>query len=89
MYPLETILCGGLLIWFRYEYNFRRLRKIVFTILVRPLIFAVWISQFLGFPAGNAVVLFYRRTVGFRFLRLVIGLPLIGKIFGADFCCAF
>jgi len=56
MYPLQTILCGGLLIWFRREYDFQRLRKIAFTILVGALVFVLWISpqQFLGFPARNA-----------------------------------
>jgi hypothetical protein len=102
MYPLETILCGGLLIWFRYEYNFRRLRKIVFTILVRPLIFAVWISpqQFLGFPAGNAGVnpdifadqpsfYFTGEPSAFGFCVWSSACHSSRKIFGADFCCAF
>jgi len=100
MYPLETILCGGLLIWFRYGYDFRRLPKIVFTILVRPPIFAVWISpqQFLGFPARNAGFdpdvfanqpFFYWPTVGFRFLRLVVVVPLIEEVFWRGFLLRF
>jgi uncharacterized protein len=100
MYPLQTILCGGLLIWFRHEYNFRRLRKIAFTILVGAIVFVLWVSpqQFLGFPARHAGFnpdifasqpLFYWPTVGFRFLRLVVVVPLIEEIFWRGFLLRF
>jgi len=100
MYPLQTILCGGLLIWFRYGCDFRRLPKIVFTILVRPLIFAVWISpqQFLGFPAGNAGFnpdilpisrCFTGQSSAFGFCVWSIIVPLIEEIFWRGFLLRF
>jgi uncharacterized protein len=100
IYPLQTILCGGLLIWFRREYDFQRLRNIAFTIFVGALVFVLWISpqQFLRFPARNVGFnpdvfanqpLFYWATVGFRFLRLVIVVPLIEEIFWRGFLLRF
>jgi uncharacterized protein len=96
IYPLQTIVCGGLLIWFRREYDFEQLRNIAFTIFVAALVFVLWISpqQFLGFPARNAGFnpdlfanqsLLYWPTVGFRFLRLVIVVPLVEEIFWRGF----
>jgi CAAX prenyl protease-like protein len=100
IYPLQTIVCGGLLIWFRREYDFEQLRNIAFTISVAALVFVLWISprQFLGFPARNAGFnpdlfanqpLLYWPTVGFRFLRLVIVVPLVEEIFWRGFLLRF
>jgi uncharacterized protein len=100
MYPLQTILCSGLLIWYRHEYDFQQLRKIAFTVLVGALVFVLWISpqQFLGFPARNAGFdpdvfanqpFLYWPTVGFRFLRLVVVVPLIEEIFWRGFLLRF
>jgi uncharacterized protein len=100
IYPLQTILCGGLLIWFRHEYDFQRLQKIAFTFLVGALVFVLWIApqQFVGFPARNAGFnpdffanqrLFYWPTIGFRFLRLVAVVPLIEEIFWRGFLLRF
>jgi uncharacterized protein len=100
IYPLQTTLCGGLLIWFRQEYDLQRLRKIAFTILVGALVFVLWISpqQFLGFSVRTAGFnpdvfsnqpLFYWLTVSFRFLRLVVVVPLIEEIFWRGFLLRF
>jgi CAAX prenyl protease-like protein len=100
IYPLQTIVCGGLLIWFRREYDFERLRNIAFTIFVAVLVFVLWVSpqQFLGFPARNAGFnpdlfahhsLLYWPTVGFRFLRLVIVVPVIEEVFWRGFLLRF
>ena len=37
IYPAQTILCGGLLLWFRREYNFHRLRQPLFSVGLRSL----------------------------------------------------
>src|SRR6266581_142212 len=60
LYPTQAILCGGLLIWFRHEYDFDRLRRPFFAGFVAVVVFLVWISPqaFLGFSA---------RTSGFNF----------------------
>jgi CAAX prenyl protease-like protein len=100
IYPLQTIVCGGLLIWFRREYDFEPLRNTAFTIFVAALVFALWISpqQFLGFPTRNVGFnpdifanqpLLYWPTVGFRFLRLVIVVPLVEEIFWRGFLLRF
>jgi hypothetical protein len=44
IYPAQTILCGGLLIWFRREYEFHRLRHIAFALLIGIIVFLLWIS---------------------------------------------
>src|SRR5438132_4082336 len=100
MYPVQTILCGGLLIWFRYGYDFRRLPKIVFTILVRPPIFAVWISpqQFLDFPRLTPLLIrtflpisrcFTGQPSAFGFCVWSSACHSSMEFFGADFCSAF
>jgi uncharacterized protein len=100
IYPLQTIVCGGLLIWFRPEYDFQRLRNIGFTILVGTFVFVLWISpqQFLGFSPRNAGFnpsifanqpLLYWSTVALRFLRLIVVVPLIEEIFWRGFLLRF
>ncbi len=100
IYPLQTIVCGGLVIWFRRNYDFGRLRNVAFTIFVAALVFVLWVSpqQFLGFPARNAGFnpdlfvhqpLLYWPTVGFRFLRLVIVVPLMEEVFWRGFLLRF
>jgi len=100
IYPLQTILCGGMLIWFRREYDFARLRNIAFTIFVGVFVFVLWISpqQFLGFAGRNAgfnpdifanQALLYWATVSFRFLRLVVVVPLVEEIFWRGFLLRF
>src|SRR5471032_799740 len=51
IYLAQTILCGPLLIWFWCEYQFHSARRIVFTVAVALLVFAIWISPqaLLGF----------------------------------------
>lgn len=96
IYPAQTILCGALLIWFWHEYEFRAARRIVFAAAVALLVFALWIApqQFLGFPprlvgfnpevfSGQPAA--YWATIFFRFLRLVVIVPLVEEIFWRGF----
>jgi CAAX prenyl protease-like protein len=100
IYPVQTFLCGGLLLWFRREYDFQPLRNVAFTIVAGVLVFVLWISpqQFLGFPprnlgfnpdvfANNALL--YGMTVGCRFLRLVVVVPIMEEIFWRGFLLRF
>jgi CAAX prenyl protease-like protein len=100
IYPLQTIFCGGLLIWFRRKYDFDRLRNTLFVILVGAVVFVVWISpqQFFGFGVRgdgfNPDVfanqpLLYWSTIILRFLRLVVVVPLIEEIFWRGFLLRF
>ena len=94
IYPLQTFLCGGLLIWFWRRYQFRSPKKIVFTVAIGLLVFVCWIApqQFLGAAprsdgfnpdlfAGPA----YSAAVLLRFVRLVLVVPLVEEIFWRGF----
>lgn len=95
IYPVQTILCGCLLIWFRRDYDFQPLRRISFALGVGILVFFLWITPqaFLGFAPrteGFNPDIFenpaaYWATVGFRFLRLVVVVPFIEEIFWRGF----
>src|SRR2546423_8968765 len=51
IYPLQTLLCGAVLIYFRREYQFHRLRRPIFTVVVALFVFVLWIApqQWLDF----------------------------------------
>lgn len=96
IYPAQTIFCGSLLIWFWRDYEFRPARRIVFAAAVALLVFAAWIApqEFLGFPprlggfnpdvfSGQPVASW--ATIVFRFLRLIVIVPLVEEIFWRGF----
>ncbi len=96
IYPAQTILCGALLLWFWGEYEFHFPRRIVFTAALALLAFSFWIApqDFLGFPprlVGFNPEVFsgepaeYWATIVFRFLRLVVIVPLVEEIFWRGF----
>jgi CAAX prenyl protease-like protein len=95
-YPAQTIICGALLFWFRRDYEFKPPRKVWFAFLVGVFVLVIWIApqQFLGFEprlAGFDPDLFaaqpslYWGTVAFRFLRLVVVVPLLEEVFWRGF----
>jgi CAAX prenyl protease-like protein len=92
IYPLQTLLCAALLIYFRREYELQRLRRPIFALGVGLLVFFLWIApqQFLGFPprevgfnpdtfAGSPG--FYWSTLLVRFVRLAVVVPFLEEIF--------
>jgi CAAX prenyl protease-like protein len=96
VYPAQTIFCGALLPWFRREYELRTPTRILFTFGVALVVFGLWIAPqaFFGFAprldgfnpeifSGQPVA--YWATIVFRFLRLVIVVPLIEEIFWRGF----
>ena len=96
IYPAQTILCGGLLLWFWREYELRAARGIVFTLLVGTGVFCLWISPqaLFGFAprldgfnpeAVSGQPAAYWATLAFRFLRLVVVVPLVEEIFWRGF----
>jgi len=100
IYPLQTLLCGTLLIFYRCEYQFHPLRRPVFTVGFALLVFVIWIApqQFFRFPArlvGFNPDVFaglpaqYWITVALRFLRLVAVVPLVEEIFWRGFLLRF
>jgi uncharacterized protein len=96
IYPLQTLLCALLLIYFRRNYELWRLRQPTFALAIGLLVFFLWIApqQFLGFPPrvvgfnpdvlASAPVLYWT-TLVLRFLRLVLIVPLLEEIFWRGF----
>ncbi len=96
IYPLQTVLCAAVLIYFRRDYELHWLRRPLFTIAIALFVFVLWIApqQFLHFPARlvgfdpdtlAADPSLYWATLALRFLRLVIVVPLVEEIFWRSF----
>lgn len=96
IYPIQTIFCGALLVCFWREYEFRAAGQMVFGAAVALLAFALWIApqELFGFAprlvgfnpeifSGQPVA--YWGTIVFRFLRLVVVVPLVEEIFWRGF----
>ena len=100
IYPTQTILCGGLLLWFRREYDFHRLTQPVLVVLIALVVFLLWISPqaFFGFEARaagfnpdtfSASPALYWTAVALRFARLVVVVPFMEEIFWRGFLLRF
>jgi CAAX protease family protein len=96
IYPLQTVVCGALICWFWRAYSLQKPRKLGLGIGIGVLVFVIWIAPqaFLGSVArriGFNPELFGAQptiehlTVLFRFLRLVLVVPLIEEIFWRGF----
>ena len=96
VFPLQTLVCGGLVIAFWRHYEIRLPKGWLFTVAVAVLVLVIWISpqEWLGFsrrtdgfdpnvfPAGSAA---YWGTLSLRFLRLVVVVPFLEEIFWRGF----
>jgi CAAX prenyl protease-like protein len=100
IYPVQTIICGALLLWFWPEYELRAPRQILLTVPLAFFVFAFWIApqEFLGFAprldgfnpemfSGQPVA--YWTTIVFRLLRLVVIVPLVEEIFWRGFALRY
>ncbi len=96
IYPLQTVLCSAVLVWFLREYRLRAPSQILFTVVIAALVFVLWIApqQFLGFAPrriGFDPEIFgdqsaaYWTTVILRFIRLAVVVPLVEEIFWRGF----
>jgi CAAX prenyl protease-like protein len=96
LYPLQTLICGALLIIFWRHFEFGPARGILLSTAIAVLVFVLWISPqaLLGFGARTdgfnpntfaAQPTLYWATVAFRFLRLVVVVPLVEEIFWRGF----
>ncbi len=96
VFPLQTIVCGAILWWFWPVYRLKAVTHWVFTVFIAVLVLAIWISpqELFGAPRrtdGFDPTLFahhqalYLGTVAFRFIRLVIVVPLLEEIFWRGF----
>ncbi|MEI6562251.1 MAG: CAAX prenyl protease-related protein [Verrucomicrobiota bacterium] len=92
VFPLQTLVCGALVIAFWKHYGLAIPRGLFFTVGAALLVFGIWISpealfgmppRLEGFdPTGSP---FYWGTLVFRFLRLVIVVPFLEEIFWRGF----
>jgi CAAX prenyl protease-like protein len=96
IYPAQTVLCGALLVGFWRQYRLRWPARPGYGLAVASVVFVLWVAPqvFLGFPArttGFNPNIFadhsplYGLTVTFRFLRLVLVVPLMEEIFWRGF----
>ena len=96
IYPLQTLLCAALLIYFRRHYQLQRPSGLGFAVTIGLLAFFLWIAprQFFGFAprtigfnpdvlAGNPAL--YWTALALRFVRLVVVVPLVEEIFWRGF----
>ena len=96
IYPLQTALCGGTLIFYWRQYDFGKRGGILLGLAAGVVVLGLWIAPqaFLGagarvdgfdpsvFGEGSAL---YWMTVTARFARLVIIVPLVEEIFWRGF----
>lgn len=96
IYPLQTLLCAALLVFYRREYQFHKLRRPLFVFVLALFVFFLWIApqEFLHSPDRRdgfdpdklaTVPWLYWATLAGRFLRLVVVVPVVEEIFWRAF----
>lgn len=100
IFPLQTLVCGGVLVWYWKEYTFAPLRPWLWGVGAGVLALAIWLSPQELFGATARTKGFnpetflgapglYWFTVIARFVRLVIAVPLLEEIFWRGFLMRF
>ncbi len=96
IFPLQTLICGVLVVWYWRWYRMERPRQWFFTIGIAVLVLVLWISPQMFFGAAPRLEGFnpevfppdsplYWSSLALRFLRLVIVVPLVEEIFWRGF----
>jgi len=96
VFPLQTVVCGLMLWWYWKVYQLERPRILWFGFVIGLLVFLIWIApqallRFAPRTDGFNPDLFATQpavfwfTVAFRFLRLVVVVPLVEEIFWRGF----
>jgi CAAX prenyl protease-like protein len=95
IYPLQTVICGFLLVRYWRCYDSMWPRRLWISAVVGVVVFLIWIAPqtLLGLPRRDngfdptvfASPTLYWITVAFRFARLVIVVPLVEEIFWRGF----
>ena len=100
IYPAQTVLCGGLILFFWREYRLQRPARLAFGAAIGIAVFVIWIAPQAFFGSGARVDGFnpdlfvqqpaaYWATVLLRFCRLAIVVPLAEEIFWRGFLLRF
>ena len=92
VFPLQTLVCGGLVIFFWKHYRLAAPRGLLFTVAVALLVLGIWVSpqalfgrppRLDGFdPTGSPS---YWASLIFRFLRMAVVVPFVEEIFWRGF----
>jgi CAAX prenyl protease-like protein len=96
IYPAQTVLCGALVLWFWRDYEMRAPRQVWIPVVIGVIVFAIWIAPQQFFGVAPRLSGFdpeivgvdstgYWATVVFRFLRLIVVVPLVEEIFWRGF----
>lgn len=96
IYPLQTVICTGILAWYWRQFDLRFPRGMAWAVGCGVLSLLLWIApqQWFGFPArvdGFKPDFFgasgwpYAVNIAVRFIRLVIVVPLVEEIFWRGF----
>jgi len=96
IYPLQTLICAGVLLYFWRDYPLNRPRGLALGVGIAIVVFVIWISpqtflkrppRFTGFNPDlfASQPALYWVTVALRFLRLVVVVPLVEEIFWRGF----
>ena len=100
VFPLQTVLCGALIIWFWPRYSLKVPKKVGFTLSIAVIMLCIWILPQEAFPSyypprlvGFDPTVFrdrpaiYYATIVMRFVRSRWSSRFWRKYSGADFCC--
>ena len=96
VFPLQTLVCGGLVLFFWKQYRLTVPRGYLFTLAVALLAFGIWVAPqaLFGrpprldgfdptvFPPGSPNCW---ATLAFRFLRMAVVVPFVEEIFWRGF----
>lgn len=96
IFPLQTLVCGTLIIWFWRNYQALATRGTWFAIAIAFGVFLLWISPQVFFARAPRLIGFnpdtfsaspslYWATVILRFLRLVVVVPIVEEVFWRGF----
>ncbi|MDQ3621933.1 MAG: CAAX prenyl protease-related protein [Verrucomicrobiota bacterium] len=96
VHPAQTLICGAMLLRFWRRYRFGPARGVLFTLAVAVIAFVLWVAPQMFFgqaprlegfdPAYfGATGLPYWLNLAFRFLRLVLVVPLVEELFWRGF----
>lgn len=96
VFPLQTIVCGGLLLWFWRHYDWEKKWRVFAGLFAGLVVLAIWISPQWLFGAAPRTEGFnpdtfadnpsaWWPTAALRFLRLVVVVPLLEEVFWRGF----
>jgi CAAX prenyl protease-like protein len=96
VFPLQTVLCGALIIWFWPRYSLKVPKSVGFTLCIAVIMLCIWIlpqethhypPRLVGFDPTvfrDRPAIYYA-TIVMRFIRLAVVVPFLEEIFWRGF----